>query len=52
MIDEVPEYSYGSVGMLANYSEGVASKIRAEQPSTAAGQQNISASVVVDFELM
>lgn len=52
MIDEVPEYSYASAGLLANESMGWASKSRTQETSTAAGQQSISASVVVSFELM
>lgn len=51
MIDEVPEYSFGSAGLLANYNAGVAEREKPEA-STAAGQQSISASVVVSFELM
>lgn len=51
-IDEVPEYAYTSLPMLANYSAGLAEKTRAAESSTAAGQQSISASVVVEFELM
>lgn len=51
MIDEVPEYSYASAGLLANFTNGVADKEKRES-STAAGQQSISASVVVSFELI
>jgi uncharacterized protein len=50
-IDEVPEYAYTSLTMLANYSAGV-EKTRAAEASTAAGQQSISASVVAEFELI
>jgi uncharacterized protein len=51
MIDEVPQFSYdSSAGMLSNYSyEG---EKRERVAATSAGQQNISASVVVSFELM
>lgn len=51
MIDEVPEYSYASAGLLANYNGGVVDQEKREA-ATAAGQQSISASVVVSFELM
>lgn len=50
-IDEVPEYSdVNGAGLLAN--DGVMRKSREAEASTAAGQQSISASVVVSFELM
>lgn len=52
MIDEVPQYSYGSAGMLSNVSYESVSKLTRAEASTAAGQQDISASVVVSFELM
>ena len=54
MIDEVPEYSDVPRGgaFLANEVGWGAEKRRAEESSTAAGQQSISASVVVSFELM
>ncbi len=53
MIDEVPEYSdVTRGGFFANDSAGIADKLRAAEASTAAGQQSISASVVVSFELM
>jgi uncharacterized protein len=52
MIDEVPEYSYASYGFLSNMSAGVAPVNSVREQATAAGQQSISASVVVSFELM
>jgi uncharacterized protein YggE len=58
MIDEVPEYSYGSAGILGNVSRSPAQiyneleSLRPVQGATAAGQQSISASVVVSFELI
>jgi uncharacterized protein len=52
VIDEVPDYSYASAGMLGNYAYETAGKLTRGEASTAAGQQSISASVVVSFELM
>jgi uncharacterized protein YggE len=52
IIDEVPEYSYTSLNFFANDSAGVAEKLRTRESATAPGQQTISASVVVSFELM
>jgi uncharacterized protein YggE len=52
MIDEVPEYSDVTRDRLANEVGWGAEKRVAVEPSTAAGQESISASVVVSFELM
>jgi len=58
MIDEVPEYSYASAAV-QNYVSpspaqiyGELERLRPAMSSTAAGQQSISASVVVSFELI
>lgn len=58
MIDEVPEYSYASAAV-QNYVPpsprqiyGELERLRPAMSSTAAGQQSISASVVVSFELI
>ena len=51
-IEEVPESTYQGYAMLANYSyETKREKPRSSGPSTAAGQNTISASVIVSFEL-
>ncbi len=52
VIDKVPEYSYVTRGGFMANEDGVVGKFRAAEASTAAGQQSISASVVVSFELM
>lgn len=52
MIDEVPEYSYMSAGIQANYSYDSVNKLSRSEAATAAGQQSISASVVVSFKLI
>jgi uncharacterized protein YggE len=51
-IEEVPETNYQySGGMLANISADERSRDKAVEPSIAAGQKTISASVTVQFEL-
>ena len=52
LIDEEGMQGYGSAGMLSNYSYEASEVPRRRGPTTAAGQQTISASVVVSFELM
>ena len=51
-IEEVPESTYQGYGFLANTSfESRVTKGKSLGPSTAAGQNTISASVIVSFEL-
>ena len=51
-IEEVPESAYQeSISGLANYSFELSAKRKRAGPSTAAGQNTISASVIVSFEL-
>ena len=50
-IEEVPEPTYRSAGLMSNVAYEQEARVRRAGPTTAAGQKTVSASVVVSFDL-